>query len=58
MSGNEKRAIVSGLNADKLDICSSDPNDPEITINSSTLALPIPVQFKTKAGYVPGIVID
>jgi hypothetical protein len=42
-SGNEKIVVFGGLGADKLKICSSDPNVPEIVLNSPSLAVNVPV---------------
>ena len=57
-SGNEKIVVFGGLGADKLKICSSDPNAPEIVLNSPSLAVNVPVQFSTKTGYSSLITVD
>ena len=57
-SGNEKIVIFGGLGADKLKICSSDPNAPEIVLNSPSLAVTVPIQFSTKTGYSSLITVD
>ena len=40
IESGEKKALIGGILADSLSICSTDPNDPEIVLNS-TETIPI-----------------
>jgi hypothetical protein len=43
VNGSEKIALIGGINADNLKICSSDPNNPEIVIYSPYSATSLPL---------------
>ncbi len=57
-SGNEKIALFGGINADNLQICSTDPNIPEMIIYAPSAGQTIPLQVTTKAGYSATTTID